>query len=281
MNGKASKQTYLGRVIWPAEFHEGRNGGKGFLTFDIMVDGVAVAQDKTKLSARIPCSYTVQSATDPVATVLCNIATKDDPSANLAGYSYKTVDVVVEGSEKLTQVLVDGKPVSKAYYKALEYCQVTIADKQVLAAYYESIKEEASDEAPPSRSQAPTQAPVERKSAAKQTAKPTPPPAPEVEEEAPAPRKTSYKAGDRVTSDGTEYEYVSGNPEDITSWKEVLPEPPPPPPAKEIKLPFGKKTLNTATAKTAGPVKTPTRKLLEDADGMNQPSPFDSEEPNL
>lgn len=216
MSGKSCKQVYLGRVIYPAKYIEG-NQNKPFLSFEICVDGVGWSQDKAKVTVKIPCTYTIQGDKDPVASILCNIRTKDEEdTACLGDYVYTTVDVIVEGNERLVQVVDgSGNHIPRAFYKSLDYCTVTVVDREVISAYYVSIGE--NKKLPNKKEiQLPNKAPVTFK-------KPLPNKATKEKEiEVTQVKRKGYKPGDTCNFGGKIYQYVGGIPEEISSWREVI-----------------------------------------------------------
>ena len=244
MQGRASKQTYLGRVIAPAKFHA---GAKPFISFTLFVDKLAVNKAKEKSSGKIGCSYSIMGDNDPVGLILCRIASKEDPSTGgLNGVSYKSVEVLVEGTERLTEVTdKEGNIIPNAYYKSLDYCSIQVADSDVLKLYKNHIGKGSStqqqEESPEQETanpnpftdtgaaptqqrvvQQPTQAPAAQRTV---TAKPAP-----VAQAQPAQQvKKEYKVGDRLVHSEVEYEFRGGNPADLKNWvpvKQLVQQPP-------------------------------------------------------
>ena len=229
MLGRASKQTYLGRVIAPAKFHAGT---KPFLSFTLFVDRLAVGKGKEKerTSGKIGCSYSLNGENDPVGLILCRIASKDDPAqGGLAGQAYKSVEVFVEGTERLTEVAdKEGNTIPNAYYKSLDYCSLQVVDSDVLKLYKKHLEKDSPQEesveqpttntnpftdntsAAPQQNhvQQPTQAPVAQTRVVTQPA-------------AQQPKKTGYQVGDKIMHNGTEFEFRGGNSADLKNWYPV------------------------------------------------------------
>ena len=86
------KQIYMGRVIAPAKYFAGTDNRKPFISFVLSVNNLLHTKDESgnakRESAKITCSYTVQSDNDMVAVVLSRIAGKDENT--LGGESYKS-----------------------------------------------------------------------------------------------------------------------------------------------------------------------------------------------
>lgn len=213
--GRALKQSYFGRVISPAKYFP--NNGKPFIAFSILVDNLAVDADKKRVSGKIQCSYAVVADNDPVPTILCRILNEDDPDVGgLAGQQYKSVEVLVQGDEKLTHVLdSEGEAIPNAYYKNLEYCMVQVTDNVILELYRRHIESEGELQEDDGV-QRPTRAPARnnfRKStnkaaAARPKAKPRP----------------KYNVGDRLVHSGVEYEFMGGDENVLENWREVVQE---------------------------------------------------------
>lgn len=219
--GRASKQTYLGRVVYPAQFHEGVNNGKPFLTFTLFVDRLAVNKTKERVTGKINCSYSISGDQDPVAHILSRIFTQESPQG-LAGQTYKFVDVFVEGSEKLTELCGEsGKPTG-AYYKGLDYCTVQVVSPELVQLFKAHMGQdsqglvsgdssEESVSAQPARQankvQQPTIAPLPKAA----------PPPPSPQEEA----SPTYKVGDILAHNGVEYQFNGGDPGKMQNWTPV------------------------------------------------------------
>lgn len=246
---KAAKQSYLGRVIFPAKYIAS-SSGKPFITFTLYVDNHLVAADGNRGSARINCSYSISGEKDPVAMILCRIFNKEDPDAGgLAGEKYKSVEIWVEGNERLSEV--QDKP--GAVYKSLDFCSVQITDKEMLKLYKahtSGSQEKEATGAISKNTQAPTQAPTQ--AATSTTTKK---------------KRKEYSVGEKVESNGKTYEFLGGDSKVLSNWKEVVTvgenE-------EDDALPFiapmqraGKKVANTPSMRT----------LLEE-EGVLEDSPF-------
>lgn len=249
MASRASKQTYVGKVIFPATYRNGVNNGKAFITFTLYVDGLAVnPATKKRESGKINCTYTIHDDKDPVPMILCNIFNPKEPeSGGLNGQQYKTVMVWLEGSEKLTLVMnQDGSPVPGAVYKNLEYCAVQVLDPAVLALYRAATGQavEGSEEV---EMAAPITMPFQQPNLAPQFAQaPQPqfvqppmqvPTQTAVQQPAPqlvttnlvrnttrqaAPARRQYQPGDRLAdASGQVLEFVGGDPTNVVNWRAV------------------------------------------------------------
>ena len=197
--GRASKQTYFGRVIYPAEKKQYNN--KNFLQFYIYVDKLAKEKKNGKyeaVSARIQCSYFPRGNNpelDPIVAILTRVSCKEHQNS-LAGHSYSSVELVVEGSEKL--VAVEGK--GGAYYKSLEYTDVSITDNEVVKAY-RRFRDAMQNGGQPS---APTQsAPV-----------PAQTQAPQIQ----TPQTPQYSIGDLATINGVYHKLINADATNPNSW---------------------------------------------------------------
>jgi len=132
---KSAKQTYFGRVISPATPKD--INGKPILEFSIAIDNlVSFKNDQgqyEKKSLFIKCTYAPRGknpALDPVVAILTRISTKDQTNTSLAGATFKSVEVWVEGSEGYYEN-ADGK-----LYKNLRFCDVQVTDNTLLQAFY-------------------------------------------------------------------------------------------------------------------------------------------------
>lgn len=255
MSGRAAKQSYLGRVIGPAKYHEGQNNSKPFLSFAVFVDRLAVKAEnkRERISGKIFCSYSVQSEEDPVAFILCNVLDSKTGSGSINGHTYKTVEVWIEGNEKLAEVKAfddKGQPLSGAYYKSLEFCSVQILDKNLVKLLRPGAGGETDSEsaAPPSQANvAPSSRPVVK--AAEQPA-----------EQPAAQNRKVYAVGDRVTDKGETYEFLGGDQSSMSNWTVVdlsaapaeKTPPTPPPTAKPpgVGNPFGKAANGGSTIRS-------------------------------
>ncbi len=213
--GKSFRQTYFGRVIGPAKYW---SGNKPYLTFTLYIDGLLVDDEKNRVSGKIGCSYSVQGDSDPVAMILSRIYNKENPEkGGLNGETYKSVEVVVEGTERLSIVKdSDGNIIPGAVYKNLDYCSIQVTDNNILHLY----KKHVEDSQPDNSVQRPTSAPKTKTYQKKVE------PVEEVEteeEEANEEEESenTYKVGDRETYKGVEYEFTGGDPADLKNWKKV------------------------------------------------------------
>lgn len=258
MAGRAAKQSYVGRVIYPAMYKQGVNGGKAFLTFTLYVDNLTInPATKKRESGKIGCTYTIYDDNDPVAMILCNIFKKDEPDrGGIGGNQYKSVMVWVEGSEKLTLVVnQDGTPVPGAVYKNLEYCTVQIIDQQVMAFYRAAFGQQGSDDGEADMAPATTALPFQQATVAPHVmqqaapfvqqpamAAPTPVQPQFVQQAAPQPQqpqqmptnnlvrgqqrttaqRRQYQPGDRLADQqGRILEFVGGDPTNVANWSVV------------------------------------------------------------
>lgn len=222
---RAAKQSYLGRVIGPARYHEGHGNSRPYLSFSLFVDRLAVkAEDKKeRASGRIYCSYSVQSENDPVATILCNIVDSKTGAGNLNGHTYKSVEVWVEGNEKLTEVKAfddKGQPLHGAYYKSLEFCTVQILDRSLIKLLRgEDVQGGSHTEAQANVAPSSTRASASA-----------------------APNRKAYQAGDRIVNEGKTYEFLGGDQSNMSNWTLVEDQPQPvaqkaPAPSGQVKQP--------------------------------------------
>jgi hypothetical protein len=158
---KAAPQSYLGRVISPAE--PVKIGDKNVLKFTVAVDRLVTYQDSQgkyqKKSLYIECYYTPYGKNpglDPVIAVLTRISTKDAKNNTLAGATYNYVDVWVSGREEYFETK-NGKLIKK-----LNHCDVQITDNNLIQAFF-SFKEAVTGQQGQAQAQpqaAPQQAPV-------------------------------------------------------------------------------------------------------------------------
>lgn len=233
MLGHVSKQTYVGRVIFPAKYVAGVNGGKPFLSFTLYVDKLAMNKARERTSGRITCSYTITNDNDPVAHILCKIFNKEKPEdGGLHGQQYKSVNVLVEGAEKLTEITdPSGKVMSNAYYKNLDYCSVKILDDSLLQLLRQHLGQNTGPEVgvqvqvetsvgsnnpfsdqkqvtpPPPQVQQPTQVPAKAAAPKQQSAKPAPAPTAEL--------------GETIIHNGVKYEFTGGDRNNLKNWRPV------------------------------------------------------------
>lgn len=256
MAGRASKQTYLGRVIYPAKYNAGK---KPWLSFILYVDNLALDPNKNKISGKITCSYSIVNENDPVARILCRIYNKDNPGKGLAGTQFKSVDVLVEGNEKLTQVTdKDGNIVPYAWYKNLDFCTVQVVDKEVMKLYRAEFgngtgrqdSQQESFEDNPYESPAPQVSPRQV-----QTEQPTTAPSPK------AKVRQQWQKGAVVVFEGKEYSFLGGDESLMENWapvEQVV--------TKEPEVPFAQSVQNSGT-------KNSLKTLLEE-DGVLEESPL-------
>jgi len=256
------RQVYIGRVIAPAKFYAGNGNKKSFITFVMSVANLASVKGEKgyeKTSAKITCSYTVHSDTDMVATILSNISTKDDPKTMGSG-SYKSVEVLVEGNERLVQVMnEDGSP-GRGYYKNLDFCLVTIIDSTVKKLFKEEGATTTS-ETPVNEEDTPKVAPKNR-TVVKKVEEPVQEP---VEEEAAVEEESSgYEVGEVVKDpEGQEFKYLGGDPSLVSSWEKV------------VKVPPAKKVPPFFKVNKSAPVKqTQTDKALSDEEDLDKSNLF-------
>ena len=212
MSGRAAKQSYLGRVISPARYHDGKNGSKPYLSFQIFVDRLAVkAEDKReRTSGKIFCSYSVQSDNDPVAFILCNILDSKTGSGSINGQTYKSVEVWVEGNEKLTEVKAfdsEGKELNGSYYKSLEYCTVQILDRDLVR-----LLKQGQDGSGHTTNSTEAQANVAPSMGSRSRNAVQPQPQEQVA------NRTVYAVGARITDEGKTYEFIGGDSSSMSNW---------------------------------------------------------------
>jgi hypothetical protein len=224
--GKSFKQVYFGRVIAPAKYHAGN--GKPFISFTLLVDNLAIGPDKQRTSGRVQCSYSIVADNDPVPTILCRILNAEAPGVGgLAGVEYKSVEVLAQGDEKLTQVLdANGEPIPNAYYKNLEYCTIQVTDNNILDLYRSHVAS-AEDNPQMEAVQKPTRAPgrFQAKTSGFIKSKAQDPSA-SVRPASPVrkPVRPKYEVGDRLSHNGVLYEFQGGDPNNLDNWMEVAPE---------------------------------------------------------
>jgi len=284
MSGRAAKQSYLGRVIAPAKFHDGHNNSKPYLSFAVFVDRLATkAEDrKERTSGKIYCSYSIQNENDPVAVILCNIIDSKTGQGGLGGHTYKSVEVWVEGSEKLAEVAAfdaNGQNLSGVYYKSLEYSSVQILDKNLVRLAKGDNSEAASGEetsapAPSSFSQ-PNVAPSARPAAAKPSGQVARPQA------AATSSKSAVEVGSRTEHGGVVYEFLGGDPKNMSCWAVVdsegdAPVSPVATPEKKVAAnPFGAQKANPFAGNTMAkkPTQSSVMSMLE-TDGVVEDAPM-------
>lgn len=135
--GKVLRVGVFGRVIAPATLVQAGKDSH-YLNFSVLVDGLARDKEdrKNRKSGRINCSYLVKGniAEDPVAVILHNVYNAKTQQGNLGGHAYKSVEVLVEGNMSFTEAD------RSAYYVALEYCNVTITDNNLVGLYRQLVK---------------------------------------------------------------------------------------------------------------------------------------------
>lgn len=141
--GVALRQAYLGRVIRPADIKEFDNGGM-ILNFELIVDGLVRVGQKRE-QGRLYCSYSVKGdpLKDRAVVILANILNSQTGDGSLAGQTYKSVDVLVEGIPELTPVK-DGK----GFYLNLKNTTISVVDDEVLALYRMQVEGMEVQEAP-------------------------------------------------------------------------------------------------------------------------------------
>lgn len=279
MAGRAAKQSYLGRVIFPAKFHPGNNG-KPYLTFTLYVDRLAVNKNKERVSGKFYCSYAVNGENDPVGHILCKVHNKENPNAGgLAGQQYKSVEVWVEGSEKLVEALdSNGQEVPGAYVKFLEFCTIQVVDSNVLSLYSAQFNQQKA--AQPQQQQA---MPQEVASSAPNVA-PSPQPRQarakqQQQVSTQQPDRTGYQVGDKLVQNGMVYELVSPQFMDASSWKLLGPAQasptivPPKPTPKPTPEPT---TGNAPNPFAAIATTTSIKNMLEEEDIADDMPMFDS-----
>lgn len=305
--GRALKQSYFGRVIHPAQERQTKDG-KTFLTFTLYVDKLVKNKEEAE-SARISCSYTPISTPDPVGIMLANIFNKEDPDqGGLSGEQYKSVEVLVEGTPRFSQAVVDvdGEPtaIQNAYYVNLDYCSVLVTDNRVLELYRGEFSEKSGQKqvtqtaAKKQVAEQPTVAPSKKKKTvieidAKE----------EVEEEVTASEaadkvlgndeeeahRTSYEVGDIIEHNGIHYKFKGGNAADVTSWQQIATPSIPPfaqaPVAKkevaEAKVVTKKVVTKTNPPQQMVKKKTIGLKQIMDEPEMDDSAPVDETELNL
>lgn len=235
---RASRQTYVGRVIFPAKLIETQ---RPFLSFMLYIDNHLVGPNKERKSARISCNYTLPKnyERDEVALVLSKVYSKEDPdSGGLAGKQYKSVDVLVEGDERLAEV--EGKP--GAVYKNLDFCHVTIIDKTVKALYRQEYAKDSEGkseniESEENHVERPTTTPVQTKT----------PKLPE----------TKYKIGEIVSSHGKKYKFIGGTSSSAKSWELVND-------SNDEELPFEIDNAPPVSAKSSVKSKSSLRNFIQE-----------------
>lgn len=245
-----SNQTYIGRVVGPAVARQFPKSGKDYITFTLLVNGVVKKKDQTEKKTeplRISCSYVPYGDNDPVPLILCNIASKDFPELCLAGQTYKSVEVLVEGAPKFGEVVdYSNNVIQSAIYLGLTDCKVRILDKKLLDLW----AKETGTQTPFNKSTAaapitPTAASEESKSAAEvdedlplRVPTPSVPTAPQAKyvagSQAPTaalPRPATAIAiplgrGSKIKQpDGTICEFIGNDPANPGHWRKVEPAP--------------------------------------------------------
>lgn len=264
MSGRAAKQSYLGRVISPARYHEGQNGSRPYLSFQVFVDRLAVKAEnkRERVSGKIFCSYSVQSEDDPVAFILCNILDSKTGAGGINGHTYKSVEVWVEGNEKLTEVKAfddKGQELNGAYYKSLEFCAVQILDRGLIK-LLKGTSTSDNDENQPN---------LAPSSGSKFNSRQTSQPSTQAEQK----NRKSYNVGDRLTHNGQTFEFTGGDPSSASNWRTVE--------ETATAAPFAKQAAATTQAapSTSNPFKpsavvAPTnsiRTMLEEDEGSDGP----------
>lgn len=255
MRSGASRQTYIGNVIFPANFIE--KGERRMFNFTLFVDGVAQAKGvKERRSAKISCTYTLPSGKDfdEVGVILSRVSSKDEetPSKGLNGHNYKRVSVLVEGDERLMEV--EGKP--SAYYKNLDNCRVIVLDRNLTYHYSQEFGrdgERVQESTGESEGNAGTTS--DRPNVAPETKKTT--------------HKT-YQVGEVVKHGDKSYRFKGGDVSVLDSWEEVLED------QETPELPFGKspeaapkKEVVSSTKKMSSPI---ADLLNEDDDDPDSPN---------
>lgn len=248
------RQTYVGRVIAPAKYFDSKK--KPFITFVLAVNGLASIKNEKnqyeRTSAKITCSYSIQSEDDMVATVLSRINSKDNEQS-LGGGSYNSVMVAIEGTERLVQYQDSEGKTLPVYYKNLDFCSVSILDQSVVDLYKKEVGK-SEERQVSNQTQQPNLAPKSQP-VNKTASQPT-------RQEA----SVGYNVGDVITDpEGNEFEYQGGDVENMDNWKLVQKEPPPP--VKKVP-PFMKKVQQ--------PVKEVAQRVNPVASAL-----ADEEEPSL
>lgn len=163
--GKICRSAVFGRVIFPAEVK--RSNNNYYLNFNLFVDGLCRDKENrsSRKSAKFGCSYIVKGdpAADPVVVILTNVLNSQTGDGSLAGKTYKSVEVLVEGNLSLVESS------NFSYYTNLEYCNVTVTDNAILSLYkaeVSSCNQNQQDEREPELSTvAPVQQPRQVKAA--------------------------------------------------------------------------------------------------------------------
>jgi len=218
MSTKALQQSYIGRVIWTPKYVESK---RPFLSFSIHIDNHAFGLDKKKTSAKIQCNYTLpdNAAEDEVGVILSRITTKDEPdSRGLAGQQYKSVEVLVEGTEKLQEV--EGK--KGAYYKTLEYCRVTVLDNNLRNLFRQEMGQ-GKDTDQSQTTETSYSEPERPKSNVATRAVESPTTSPTVPSQPEKHPKSTWEIGAEVVHGSKTFKFIGGNPNDTSNWKELTP----------------------------------------------------------
>jgi len=258
------RQVYLGRVIAPAKFFEGSGKKPPYITFVLAVNGGAMEKKNDKYertSAKITCSYTVKTDDDMVALALSRITTDNNPQ-ELGGESYKSVAVIVEGTERLV-ASTDDKGNFKGYFKNLDFCSVSIVDDKVRNLYHAEMKQNGQEEEKEETKVQPTLAPATKKVA------------PKVEE--PVEAADEYEVGQVVKDpSGQEFKFLGGDASDLSCWEKVVPAPVAP--AKKKVPPFmsPKKAIATAVTKAPAKEEPSVSQMLEDDGEVENHNLFDA-----
>lgn len=273
------RQLYFGRVISPAKFYPAAGNRKPFITFVLAVNGLASVKEGdryTRTSAKITCSYSIQSDNDMVATILSRISSDGNPQ-ELGGQSYKSVYVGIEGSERLVQV-TDSEGHNKGYYKNLDFCSVEILDSNIKDLYKAETKPEATEDPEPQQPQKPTLAPKSKVQVTKRVESAPVEEAPEAAaEESVAPVESGYTVGDVITDPtGEEYRYIGGDAAVISSWQKLVKEVP----VQKAVPPFMKAAAPAKQKASAAPAKTKATpsvsQVLDDGDDLDKSNIFNA-----
>ena len=128
--GGASRQTFFGRVVSPAQIRQGQKGA--FLTFDLLVDNLVRTKEGGRESGRISCSYTIRGdnpAEDRNVVILANVFNSETGQGGLAGQTYKSVEAQIEGTLDLVKAEGGG-----VWYN-LNFVNIRITDNNILGLY--------------------------------------------------------------------------------------------------------------------------------------------------